>query len=246
MYEKDYRIERYDTDQAGRLKPPVLTKMLSDIMERNADSYGAGADYHLSRNLAWVLVEYQLTIQRWPKADSTVTVGTLPYSFKRMYGFRIYSVKDSEGRPLIEGKGKFLLIDILTKKMVKPDPEILDKFTDAKDEPETLPFDKWRLEASKPLHSVERRVTHDLIDVNGHLNNAHSVTLAYEVMDPDFIKSQDVASMYVRYRKEAFKGDTVTITLYEEPFGHGVTITRDGAIVSEILFKARGCGEPGM
>ncbi|MFP4078221.1 MAG: hypothetical protein ACLFUQ_03645, partial [Candidatus Izemoplasmataceae bacterium] len=89
------------------------------------------------------------------------------------------------------------------------------------------------------LHSVERRVTHDLIDVNGHLNNAHSVTLAYEVMDPDFIKSQDVECMYVRYRKEAFKGDTLTITLYEEPRGHGVIITRDGAIVSEILFKER-------
>ncbi|MFW5894985.1 MAG: acyl-[acyl-carrier-protein] thioesterase [Bacillota bacterium] len=239
MYEKDYRVERYDTDTTGRLKPPVLTKMLSDIMERNADSYGAGADYHLSRNLAWVLVEYQLDIRRLPRADEIIAVGTLPYSFKKMYGFRIYSVKDSNGKPLIEGKGKFLLIDIKSKKMVKPDAEILDRFTDAKVEPVALPFEKWRLSADKPLHTIERRVTHDLIDINGHLNNAHSVTLAYEVMDPEYMADQTTKSMYVRYRKEAFKDDKLSITLYDEPGGYGVAITREGTVISEVLFLKR-------
>lgn len=237
MYEKDYRVEPYDTDRSGQLKPPVLTKMLSDIMERNADSYGAGASYHLSRNLAWVLTEYQLEIERWPVAEETITVGTLPYSFKKMYGFRVYSVKDTKGNPLVEGKGKFLLIDIGTKRMVKPDSEILDKFTDASKEQKALPFEKWHLKADEPLYSIERTVTHDLIDVNGHLNNAHSVTMAYEVMDPKFLKDHSIRTMYVRYRKEAFKDDRLTITLYGEDENYGVLIKRGDTVVSELLFK---------
>ncbi len=236
MFEKRYAIEHYDTDKYRRLKPPVLTKMLSDIMERNANSYGAGADYHLSRNLAWVLTEYQLDIHRWPKAGETVIVGTLPYSFKKMYGFRIYSVKDEMGNPLVEGKGKFILIDINSKKMVKPDDEILSKFKDALKEPFALPFEKWRLKCGTLLHSVERTVSHDLIDVNGHLNNAHSVTLAYEAMDPEFMNNHPIRKIYVRFRKEAFKNDSVNIKLYSEEYGYGVQINRDGAVISELLF----------
>ncbi len=236
MYERTYQIERFLTDKKGRVKPPILFNMLSDIMERNANSYGAGAKFHLSRNLAWVLTEYQIDFKSWPRSEETVSVGTLPYSFKKMYGFRIYSGKNTQNETLFEGKGKFVLIDIHSKKLVKPSEDILDLFTDAKKDPEVLPFAKWRLKKEKPLLSKQASISHDYIDVNGHLNNAHSVTLAYKVLDPEIIGENAIKSIYVKYKKEAFKDDEVTVTLYKEDnFAYGVAITRDDETISELL-----------
>ena len=238
MYERTYKIERFLADHSGKLKPPVLFNMLSDIMERNANSYGAGATFHLSQNLAWVLTEYQIEFNAWPKSDEVVSIGTLPYSFKKMYGFRIYHGKDAEGNVLFIGKGKFVLIDIKTKDLVKPSQDILNLFTDAKKEPQILPFEKWHLKGDHLLLRNHTTISHDFIDINGHLNNAHSVTLAHKVLDPVYIKDAQIKALYVRYRKEAFKDESVTVNLYKESDNEfGVIIKREDTIISELLIK---------
>lgn len=239
MYERSYFVERFLADKSGFLKPPVLFGMLSDIMERNANSYGAGAAFHLKRNLAWVLTEYQIDFNSWPESEKELIVGTHPYSFKKMYGFRIYRGKDNTGKTLFEGKGKFVLIDIKTKQLMKPSDDILSLFTDAKKTPEALPFEKWRLSGKGSLLSTKKAlIAHDYIDVNGHLNNAHSVTLAYKVLDPEIIGDGKIKSIYVKYRKEAFKDDEVTINLYKESSDDlAVVIKRDETVISELLIK---------
>jgi len=238
MYERKYPIERFLADKKGTLKPPMLFSMLSDIMERNANSYGAGAEFHLSRNLAWVLTEYQVDFKKWPENEENVIVGTLPYSFKKMYGFRVYRGKSEDDATIFEGKGKFVLIDIKTKRLVKPTQDILDLFTDAKKEPVVLPFEKWRLKSERLLLSKRAIISHDYIDVNGHLNNAHSVTLAYKVLDPEIIGQGSIKSIYVKYKKEAFKNDEVSINLYEEGENvYGVVIKRDEDTISELLIR---------
>ncbi|WP_343089481.1 acyl-ACP thioesterase domain-containing protein, partial [Methanocalculus natronophilus] len=64
MFYKTYTVERFNTDTKDELTPSSLFHLLNDIMERNAESYGMGADYHNQRDLAWVLIEYQVNITR--------------------------------------------------------------------------------------------------------------------------------------------------------------------------------------
>ncbi len=235
MFERMYTVSDEHADKNGVLKVATLMKWLNDIMEENANSYGAGADYHLRRNLAWVLAEYQIDIDCLPKVGEKVKVGTLPYSFKRMFGYRLYRVCDEVENPIVKGKGKFLLIDIKTKQMVRPAPELLAKFTDAKKEPESLAFPKWNADKEKQVTRETMEISEDMADANAHVNNAEYVRIAETVLQGYDLSN--IEGIRVRYKKEVFPGDTVSVAAYTGESGLVVTFEKDGELVNEILFQ---------
>ncbi len=237
MYYKTYTVERFNTDVKDRLTPSTLFHYLNDIMERNAESYGMGADYHIKRDLAWVLIEYQIDINRLPKSDETIKVGTIPYSFKRFYGYRKYEIKDVFDNVLVSGKGKFTLINIKTKKFVKPTEDMLEKFSDALPYPETLPFEKWRSEDFTPDYETSRVVSAAHIDVNNHLNNAFYPVYAYEALTSETLDQINPKKIYVKFKKEVFEGETLTIDVKTNLDGTTIRIKKGQSVASEILMQ---------
>lgn len=239
MYEREYKIENFYCDQAGILKVPYLMHFLNDIMERNANSYKAGASYHLSKNLAWVLVEYQLDIHRWPHKKVAMMVGTIPYSFKRMFGYRQYRLRDKSNRVFVEGKGKFALIDIKKKMFVRPEREILERFIDAKKDPVALKFDSWPVSKKVFIDSKNTFVSHDHIDVNGHVNNAYFPTFAYQALPRECFDQETITQLYVKYKKEAFLHEILILKTYKVIQGYQVDIYRNEEILGNVFFKTK-------
>jgi len=239
MFYKTYTVERFNTDTKDELTPSSLFHLLNDIMERNAESYGMGADYHIQRDLAWVLIEYQVNITRLPKSDEVIKVGTIPYSFKRFYGFRKYEIIDEKGNTIVKGKGKFTLINLKTKKFVKPSEAMLKKFSDALPYPETLPFDKWSVDTKQLLVEKKRIVSSAHIDVNNHLNNAFYPLYAYEALDKAMIDTLDPEKIYVKFKKEVFASDVLNIQVFQGDSGIFVQLKKEEEIMSEVYIQQK-------
>jgi len=236
MFEKQYKIDSGMCDLEGKLSPYGFFWLLNDIMEKNANSYGLGTDYHLARDLAWILVSYDVHIYDTVKNGDTVIAGTLPYAFKKMYGFRKYRFKDKNGNVLLKGKAKFVLVNIKTKALVKPPLDMLDKFTDAKKEPASLPFERIRLKKETVIESKTLTIGEDLIDVNGHVNNANYIKLATALIDHDITLPKRVR---IEYKKEVFSNEQITVNLFEDSQTlKYISIMRDDACCAEIVFEA--------
>ncbi len=239
MYERKYYIENFYCDQAGKLKVPYMMHFFNDIMERNANSYNAGATYHLAKNLAWVLVEYQLDIYEWPKQEGFAIVGTIPYSFKRMFGYRKYRIKDQNDHILVAGQGKFALINIETKTFVRPDKEMLKRFTDAKEDQVALKFQAWEVGEKTFIDSKKTFVSHDHIDINGHVNNAFFPAFAYQALPSQILKNQTITQVNVKYKKEAFLNEVLALNIFEVNQGYQIDIVRNDEILGNVLFKTK-------
>jgi|GEM_PF-764579 len=237
MYTRDYTVERFNTDRHNRLDIPTLFHYLNDIMERNAESYGMGANYHLKHDLAWVLIEYQIKIHRLPRSDDIINVGTLPYSFKRVYGYRVYEGKSPDGALYFEGKGKFALINIKSKEFLRPTSDMLKRFTDAKKEPVALPFEKWRVNTDELINQYTREVPQSHIDVNMHLNNAYYPAYAYEALPKELLSEYEINHVNVKFKKEVFEGQTLQINVYKSESMVYVTIEQAKEIACEVSFK---------
>ncbi len=237
MFERSYTIEGFMCEN-DRLSLRYIGHLLSDIMERNANSYGATALYHHERNLAWVLTEYEVDFHVLPKRGETIMMGTLPYSFKRMFGYRIYRMRHDE-HTLLEGKGKFVLINYQTKTIVKPDQALLDLFTDAKQEPEALPFEKMNPSKVHKLYSESTKVLESYIDINRHMNNAAYIALAYDYLRRSLRQSKDITGLKVLYRKEAFYEEILELTYYQEHNGIYLEIATESELKCQILFKQK-------
>jgi medium-chain acyl-[acyl-carrier-protein] hydrolase len=237
MFEHKIRVDPFMTNRNKTLSPVYLFHFINDIMEKNASSYGAGAAFHLKQNLAWVLIEYEITIHRMPLEDEDIYVGTLPYSFKKMIGYRVYQIRTMSNEVLVEGKGKFMLIDIVSKALKRPSQEMLDKFTDALKEPATLDFKKVHFSKTHPILKSNRQVNHTYIDINNHMNNAYYPALAYESLGEDIANNTTFKMIKVYYKKEAFVLDELVLTTYQEDQGYLVTINHQEDLCAEIFFQ---------
>ena len=142
MYKRDYYIHTYEVDATKHLQAPVVLRYFQDVMVHNVDSLGVSADFHKNQNLYWVLIDYEIDILDLPLGKQYVSCGTLPYSFKRVYGYRIWEMHDKDNNLLATGKGKFVLINIDTKEMVSLDQETISLYKGSKKEPIVIPFSK--------------------------------------------------------------------------------------------------------
>ncbi|MFW5864902.1 MAG: acyl-[acyl-carrier-protein] thioesterase [Candidatus Izemoplasmataceae bacterium] len=234
MYYKKFKTERFMCNKEGLMHLGYIFHYLNDIMALNAESYGASAEYHLNQGLAWVLVDYEVDIIRLPKSEEVLEIGTLPYSFKRMFGYRIYEFKHL-GETLIKAKAKFVLIDISTKKVTKPSKAMLDLFKDAFKEPLTLDFTKINPDQPTLLKQMDYTITDYAIDVNDHMNNAYYPFIAFEGLSDTMIEPNQVHKIRVSYKKEGLKNDNLFINYYAINEGIYIEFTKHNECVNQIV-----------
>lgn len=238
MFEKSYQVERFLSNN-GKLSPRYLGFLLSDIMELNANSYGAGVAYHTKHNLAWVLTDYEFEINGLPGVDEEILVGTLPYSFKRYFGYRLYQIRDTSNTIYLKGKGKFVLINTVTKLLTQPSKALLDMFTDAHKDALSLSISKYKPFKNKFLYEIKTRVHQAYIDSNNHMNNAYYLALSHDFLKSGLIENDQLKFIKVYYRKEALLDMELTFAFYDEQEGIYVEIKSDLGLHGYVLFQLK-------
>lgn len=235
MYTKKYKISANDIDKNGKLLLQKLFYYLQDVMIHNVNSYGASTAFHHKLGLAWVLVDYDIDITELPSLSEEVTFGTLPYSFKRYYGYRIYEAQTDKG-VFLKGKARFVLMDFVHKTLALPSQEILDLFTDASKEPKSLPISKHRLFKGEPLKTTTLEVTTKDIDSNNHMNNIKYLEHAIDSLNGLDIDLGMISNVRITYKKECYLNDVLELFVVRENQTVQVQIYKDGKNISVVSF----------
>lgn len=211
MYVKDFYIHTYEVDKNGRLLVTSLLNFFQDVMVHNVDSFGASSDYHLEKELFWVLIDYEIDIYELPKGKTYVSCGTSPYSFKRFYGYRIWEMRDKSGKLLAEAKAKFLLLDINTKEIVTPDQELIDIFKDVWKEQIALPISKNKPLKTEVIYTSTDTVKNTYIDIYKHMNNVYYLKLAYNTIPHNLLDDNFIKKIRITFKKECVINDELLI-----------------------------------
>ncbi|ABP90405.1 Acyl-ACP thioesterase [Streptococcus suis 05ZYH33] len=74
--------------------------------------------------MIWVVTDYELTIQRLPKYNETITIKTEAVAYNKFFCHRMFYIYDAAGNLLLDILCYFVLIDFETRK-VAPVPEDL-------------------------------------------------------------------------------------------------------------------------
>jgi len=239
MYYKNYDIRIYEVDEYGKLSVPYLLNFFQDVMIHNVDSYGAGTDFHMQKGLVWVLIDYEIDIERLPFGKTTVKCGTIPYSFKRYFGYRKWELLDEENNILATANGKFVLMNSATKEIVTPTKDILDLFTDALNEPAVLTFSKNPKMNSEIVYRSNDIVRKTYIDVNNHMNNVQYLTLAYNNIPSNILETYEIENIRITYKKECILNDKLKIEGQIEDNIIYFEIKKEGDLLSQIRLLLR-------
>ena len=121
QFEKEYRIHVYETGPDGRLNLYSLFNYMQDIASDHAVKLGFGRDDLMRDNRFWVLSRIYAEIKSWPLWEEKIIIKTWPNGTDKLFALRNYEVRFPDGRHIASGTSSWLILDLNTKRVQRPD-----------------------------------------------------------------------------------------------------------------------------
>ena len=233
MYSQQIRIRYSEISSTGELSLVGLVDLLQDIATFHSEDIGYGTLKIKSMDLGWFVTNYSIKIHRLPKLSDFVTLNTMPYSFKKIFGLRAYEMRDAEGNLLLTADSTWVLMDGKTLKPTQIPQEMESAYI-----PDDAPDVKYSNSRLKPLPNAEEldefRVPATFIDTNGHMNNAYYVDVMSHYLPDDF----SVDELIINYKKPALEKDLMKVLRAPiESGGYQIRLEIDGELSSIAEFR---------
>ena len=235
MFSIDFTVTTSTCDAQGRLTLFSALQMMQDCSEMWLDSEPVVKHYFRQNAMAQLLASRQVEVVRVPRFKERLTVSTSVYEVKPMFGFRNTFITDEDGKPCYKTWSMGAFVDMHTGRLTRADGQVLQSVT---------------LDQRQPMDYRERRITlpHDGgttypgttvqkadIDYNRHMNNAHYVRHALELLPDDF----EVRHLRVEYRIAAKRGDVLVPVMYGlEPGTYIIALLLGGQVATIMEFKS--------
>ena len=127
---------------------------------------------------------------------------------------RDFEVSDAEGRKtLIQATSSWLLIDTLSRRMLRPDHVLGEKSPATALDRDAIAEHCGKLVT--PRSGMKPVRTHDVLysdaDFNGHTNNAKYIEWAFDTLPLDIVSGKDIDEFQINFNHETRPGETVEL-----------------------------------
>lgn len=204
MYSFESRVRYSEVDANQELSMGGIINYLQDCSTFQSEDLGLGIGYLARSRRAWWLSSWQIIIKRRPRFGETVTVGTWPYDFKGMYGYRNFTICDQNGNYLVKANSVWFFFDTGAGRPVRVREEDIRGYGTGEEPKLDMEYADRRIRLPKVWEEGRPVVvTRHHIDTNHHVNNAQYVELARECLPDDIV----VRELRAEYKKAAVLGD---------------------------------------
>jgi len=207
-HRQSFRVRSYETDPHGRLRAPILCKLLQEAATVHAAALGVAVESLIDAGIAWVLSHLSLEVERWPGPDTEIVVRTWPEAANRLFTERRFEVLDVAGERLAAASTLWLVMDLERRRPVRFPASVLEALArhDLGDRPMRQPRRAPPDPADRDLVFTVRRSDLDLAD---HVNNTSYVEWAIEAV-PDRIWDRcELAELDISFLSECHQGQAV-------------------------------------
>jgi acyl-ACP thioesterase len=221
MYTLQSRVRYSEVTKDLNMDLYSILNYFQDCSNFQSADLGVGVEYLMGCGRVWLLSAWQVTLIEPPRLFDRITVGTWPYAFKGMYGYRNFILyNESSGhKPSAIANSIWFLADIKTKKPLRITPEdaapyVLEPAYPMEYAPRkiTVPEKSKMDNFGNSIFSCSPApvtVTKMLLDTNCHVNNGQYVRIAQSCL-PDSFK---VCGMRAEYRRAALLDDVICPSL---------------------------------
>lgn len=200
-FNKQYTINIYDVDENYNCKYSSLMNFLWDIVVSQSDALGE-TDHGVINNCAWVLLKYDLNILAYPKFRDTITVETDIVGIKKLYGYRSFTIRNSEGTVILSGISTAILIDLAKRRPVKMSSEQCKVYGIEKELAEPLPLDDF-ISFEETHYEKDYSIRHSDLDIYRHVNNVKYIEMSIDTLPKEFLNTYKLSAIKVLFKKEA-------------------------------------------
>lgn len=224
-HEKEFRVHVYETGPNGKLNLHSLFNYLQDIASDHAEKLGYGRDALMSDGRFWVLSRMYAEITELPVWKDKLIIKTWPNGTDKLFALRNYEVYFSDGRPAAFATSSWLILDMETRKIQRPESLLARNHLDIKPVEFCLRYPS-KIDIPDEHGAVSRCfcIKASDLDVNLHTNNTVYLKWAVDDYDLGFLMKNDPQSAEINYLAESRYGEEVTISTSPENDGYNHSI----------------------
>jgi len=209
FYEHEYELRYTDADLSDNIKLSSLLSVLEEAACYAADEMGIGYKNLIKNNLGFVIVNWDVKLNRPIKLGEKLTIKTWPIKPMRVIVFRDFEIfcgKEKVGAAC----GRWCLVDldsfstVSTSAVFDPNTEYSDRR--AIDSPD---FKIAQLNADKPTYS--KLIKFSDYDHYNHVNNTKYADFLVDGMPYEKIAGKAPAELKVAYVKQTKLGELLEI-----------------------------------
>lgn len=243
QFEKEYMIHVYETGPDGKLNLYSLLNYMQDIASEHAIKLGFGRDDLMRDNHFWVLSRIYAVINRWPLWEDSIVINTWPNGTDKLFALRNYEVKYPDGRHIASGTSSWLILDLTTKKVQRPD-SILSQYNFSLHTENSPIRYATKIEPASENGKVTPlfRIKVSDLDVNLHTNNVRYLKWVSDIYDLDFVMNNNPQSAEINYLAESRFDEEIRIKTSQENgnktfFNHSIFRTNDNKELCRIRIE---------
>lgn len=204
MYSFSSRVRYSETDDSGRLTIPALINYFQDCSTFHSEEVGQGMEVLREREKAWIIIYWQIEIERLPKLAEEIIVSTMATGTKGLCAKRNFLMRDKEGTLLARADSAWVLMDTTRMRPTKLTKDMIEPYK--KEEPLLMEEMDRKIPLPEKMAVCPKiKVGKEHIDTNGHVNNCQYIRMAFHLLE----KEVHPTKLRVEYVKSAMEGDWI-------------------------------------
>lgn len=194
---------------------PGIMGYIQETSLLHSKKCGYTMEYFQDIKKAFVLINWQVEIKRFPNWNEKVVISTWPSEFKGITAKRSFLVKSLTGEVLVNADSKWIYTDIVKKKPIKIEEDMMVDFAPLckrlMDQEENINESTLGYTILKKEEIYAKR-SH--IDSNSHVNNITYIKWAIDNMPDELYDSNKLHQLTIKYKKECTLNQGVLIETY--------------------------------
>lgn len=232
QFEKSAEVGSFQVHPNGKIRLSSLADFLQEIAWKHADSADFGRNLMESKQM-WALSRLEIQVSAWPSWGDQIQLFTGGRGAEKLFAFREFMVWDASQRVLARAMSSWLLLNMETKRIQRPESVLPGQLFDPKLAPTWQP-EKLTCSGSE-IHQLKLQVRYSDLDLYHHVNNTSYIRwvedlLAEKQIFPDFFS--------INYLAECHLGDELELVLYKNDSG----LVVDGKVGAKQVFIAKVSG----
>ncbi len=223
-----------DCDARGRIRPSSLLVLMQEIGETHAATLGLSRTRLVQNGMCWVLYRQRTVMARLPHFHEKIRATTWPAPVEGPLFPRCFLFEAEDGRPLGSAVAAWVLMDIQTRRPLRPSALVGDLPPSLRPSPLPIPA-MLRVTGGESLGS--RKVCYSDVDVNGHMNNTRYIDWVCDALNYGALEEKGLAEWQVNYLAEARPGEKIALSSLED--GEATLFSGKREADGRAIFEAR-------
>lgn len=207
-YRAIHEVKEYECDATGEMALPSLVNVMVHISGIQSAILGNTKEQMRERGLSWIIIQYQMEVNRMPVLDEQITIETQALSYNRFFTYRSFRAYDEQDKLLVEVITTFSLMNMDTRKLVQVPKDIIEPYQ-AEELRTLMRQPKPAVLSEGEVVAQPFRVRYLDIDANRHVNNARYLDWIINTLEVDFILAHQMESLTIKYEKEVDYGHII-------------------------------------